>query len=323
MNNQIQLGYACINMELRESDIFTSRSAILKTANTKGIDYVKQLALANVDDLLKILIFNEAHGIRFYRLSSCIFPHLDNPLLESGAYGLDWIKDKLKIVGAYAKKYGHRLTMHPGQYVQLASVNIDVVDRSIKDIENHALLLKYLGYTPADGACLIIHGGGTFGDKNASITRFKENWNKLSKLAQSYVVLENDEFSYGVIDILELCEYLKIPFCLDLFHNSVAKDRIELTDDLWKRIIATWKSVTPKIHYSQQQSGLRVGAHSKTVDELPEFIFGIASKFNINLDIMLEVKDKERSVFKMYYKYFDPIIDVNGRINYLLKPAYT
>ena len=37
---------------------------------------------------------------------------------------------------------------------------------------------------------------------------------------------------------------------------------------------------------------------------------------------MLEVKDKEQSVFKMYYKYFDVKIDDSGCVSHKLKKKY-
>ncbi len=100
MDNEytVNLGYACINNELRDLDIFTSRSVILKTFDSKGLDYIKAMALENVDDLIKILIFNEAHGIRFFRISSCIFPHLGNPS-ASFQYDIEFAKEKFKLVG--------------------------------------------------------------------------------------------------------------------------------------------------------------------------------------------------------------------------------
>ena len=59
------------------------------------------------------------------------------------------------------------------------------------------------------------------------------------------------------------------------------------------------------MHVSEQQPGLRRGAHSKTIDSLPNYLFRLPSMFKTPLDIMLEVKDKEVSVFKIYHKYFD------------------
>ncbi|XWV26852.1 putative UV-damage endonuclease [Tupanvirus soda lake] len=324
-NYKIRIGYACINTELRNYDIFTSRSLILKTANTKGIDYVKQLAIENVDDLLKILIYNEAHGIRFFRISSCVFPHLGNPKLMDSDYDLDFVKDRLKAVGLYAKKHGHRLTMHPGQFIQLGSPNEEVVKQSFIDLINHAKLLQMLGYKPSDGSVLIIHGGGTFGDKKTTLARWKENYMKLPADVREYIALENDEIGYGIMDLLPFCEELDIPFCLDIFHNKVSKDRVPITKNLIRRIFATWyrRGIIPKIHVSEQQEGLRKGAHSKTLDKLPLYILRLPTMFKTPFDIMLEVKDKEVSVFKMYYKYFDIVMDSTGRVDYKLKEKYT
>ena len=271
----IRLGYACISMDLREWEIFTSRSLILATVKKKGIDYIKTLILINVDDLFKILIYNEAHGIRFFRISSCVFPHLGNPQIIDPNYDISFVKDQLKIIGSYAKMHGHRITMHPGQFVQLGSPNQDIIDRSINDLLNHAKLFEMLNYKPIDGAILIIHGGGTYGNKTEALARWKKTYLDLPLKLQPYISLENDEYNYGVDDLLPLCEELKIPFCLDVFHNSISNDKVVITKKLLKRIFKTWTihNMNPKIHVSEQQPNLRKGAHSKTLDKLPLYLF--------------------------------------------------
>ena len=76
--SSINLGYACINMELSNAPkakrITTNRSMIKRTFKDKGLDYASELALENCKDLIKILRWNETHGIRFFRLSSELFP---------------------------------------------------------------------------------------------------------------------------------------------------------------------------------------------------------------------------------------------------------
>jgi UV DNA damage endonuclease len=320
---QIRIGYACINTKLREFDVFTSRGMILKTFNDKGIDYVKKIALENIDDLLKILIFNECSGIRFFRISSSIFPQLGNPL-ASYNYDIEFAKDKLKIIGKFAKIFNHRLTAHPSQFVQLSSPNENVIKQSIVDLENHVKLFKTMNLNPLDGSVLIIHGGGTFGNKQAALERWEQNYLKLSTDVREYIVLENDEYGYNPIDLLPVCEKLNIPFCLDIFHNRVSKDRIPITKKLIRRIFATWykRDMIPKIHVSEQQKGLRRGAHSKTLDRLPLYLLKLPLMFKTPLDIMLEVKDKETSVFKIYHKYFDIKMDQTGKIDHILKKQY-
>ena len=72
------LGYACINMTLSEQPkskrITTNRSMIKRTFKAKGLPYASELALQNSRDLLAILKWNEQHDIRFFRISSDIFP---------------------------------------------------------------------------------------------------------------------------------------------------------------------------------------------------------------------------------------------------------
>jgi UV DNA damage endonuclease len=324
MTYTIRLGYACINTELREFDIFTSRSLILKTARDKGFSYINGLIKSNIDDLLKILIYNEAHGIRFFRITSCLFPHLCNPQLTESNYDIDFVKDELKMIGKYARLHGHRLTTHPGQYVQLGSNNDAVVKQSIIELENHAKLFKYLGLTPNDGSVMIIHGGGTYGDKISTLARWQENFHKLPKWISQYIALENDENCYSITDLLPFCEENQIPFCVDIFHNQVSKNRIPITKKLMGKIFDTWlkKGLQPKLHYSNQEPGLRRGTHSKTINKIPRFFLRLPSIYHTSIDIMLEVKDKEVSVFKIYYRYFDIKMDSSGRIYYLIKEKY-
>ncbi len=58
----------------REFEIFNSRDCIKKTFESGGLEGVGALALSNARDLVPLLLWNEAHGIRLFRLSSCIFP---------------------------------------------------------------------------------------------------------------------------------------------------------------------------------------------------------------------------------------------------------
>ena len=73
-----RFGYACINMGFsslpKSKRITTNRSMIKRTFQQKGINYASELALENTKDLLKILQWNEENDIKFYRMSSDIFP---------------------------------------------------------------------------------------------------------------------------------------------------------------------------------------------------------------------------------------------------------
>ena len=120
------------------------------------------------------------------------------------------------------------------------------------------------------------------------------------------------------------CIELQIPFCLDVFHNRISNDHCPITKRLLRKIFSTWsiRNLRPKIHISEQQLGLKKSAHSATLNRIPLFLLKIPTWFEIEIDLMLEVKDKEVSVFKMYHKYFDIKSDIAGRISYQLKEKY-
>ena len=113
----MNLGYACINTALSEvpksKRITTNRSMIKRTFQEKGLAYASELALQNCQDLLKILQWNEANNIKFYRMSSDVFPWAseyelkDLPDFDDIAYALDE-------ADAFATRHGHRITTHPG-----------------------------------------------------------------------------------------------------------------------------------------------------------------------------------------------------------------
>ena len=156
MCNEIgRLGYACLNTVLRAikpEPIFCSRTCRKDTIHKNGLDFAKDLGLKNTKDLIKLIevpsflsssqiqyVFtphyfkwNEENSIRFLRISSEMFPFASHAEL---GYDLSYAADELKAVGDLAKKLGHRLTTHPGQFTQLASPKEAVVEASIRELE--------------------------------------------------------------------------------------------------------------------------------------------------------------------------------------------
>ena len=118
-----------------------------------------------------------------------MFPYASH---ETYGYSLEYCAPLLAQVGALAKRYGHRLTMHPGQFTQLGSPRESVVRSSIRELEYHAEMLDRMG-VDQDGV-MIIHGGGVYGDKAAALARMKNViQHNLSVRARARLVLENDE----------------------------------------------------------------------------------------------------------------------------------
>ena len=141
----MNLAYACINMDLnsrpKNDRVTTNRSMIRRTFDEKGIKYASELALKNCLDLERIIRWNEAHGIKFYRMSSNAFPWASEYRFEELP---DWdaIRGSLERSGDFTKRHGHRITTHPGPFNKLASGKENVVLNTIKDLEIHGRIFE-------------------------------------------------------------------------------------------------------------------------------------------------------------------------------------
>ncbi|CAJ0767312.1 23956_t:CDS:10, partial [Entrophospora sp. SA101] len=255
-----RIGYAN-----QKPPIFCSRTCRIVTIKQKGMEYVKQLGIQNVTDLCTLVKWNEENNIKFMRISSDIFPFASH---EEYGYSLDYAAKELRIVGDFAKKNGHRLTTHPGQYNQLGSPNSAVVRKTYNDLSYHAEMMDLMGL-PKD-SIMVIHMGGVYNSKETTLKRFEDNYLKvLSPSIRDRLVLENDEICYNVQDLLPICKKLKIPLVLDCLNSGTLSDQDLL--DLIPEINKTWtdKGIKPKQHYSEGRPGasniMEKRAHSDRV----------------------------------------------------------
>ncbi|MCJ1286404.1 UV-damage endonuclease [Xylographa opegraphella] len=338
-----RLGYACLCTYLRYSNppVFSSRTcriaSILENRHplrnpdepphatknrpdrdqpadiSRGQAFVESLGIANAKDIVKMLRWNDRYGIKFLRLSSEMFPFASHE--EYGYKLAPFASEALAEAGKVAGELGHRLTTHPGQFTQLGSPRKSVIDNALRDLEYHAELLSLLKLPPQQDrdAVMILHLGGVFGDKEATLERFRENYKRLSPEIKKRLVLENDDVSWSVHDLLPLCEELNIPMVLDFHHNNIIFDSEHIREgtkdimDLYPRILATWKrkNITPKMHYSEPTPAAITGRqrrkHNPRVATLPPC--------PPDMDLMIEAKDKEQAVFELMRTFKLPGFD--------------
>lgn len=328
-----RLGYACLNTYLRNANppVFSSRTcriaSILENRHPlkdpsqpahatknrpdrdqpadikRGQAFVEALGLANAQDIPKMLRWNDKYRIKFLRLSSEMFPFASHDVY--GYKLAPFASQALAEAGHVAAQLGHRLTTHPGQFTQLGSPRKEVIDASIRDLKYHAELLSLLKLpTQLDkDAVMILHMGGIFGDKAATLDRFRKNYTNLDQNIKDRLVLENDDVCYSVHDLLPTCEDLNIPLVLDFHHHNIIFDADKLREgtqdiiELFPRIRATWtrKGITQKMHYSEPTPGAITGSqrrkHNPRVATLPPC--------RPDMDLMIEAKDKEQAVFEL------------------------
>ena len=224
----MNLGYACINMNLSnpkqfgsdKEKITTNRSMIKRTFQEKGVEYVSELALQNVIDLNHIIKWNEQHNIKFFRMSSEIFPWASEYKWED-LPDIKMIKVWLENAGLMASEYGQRLTSHPGPFNVLVSPNPKVVDNTITDLSIHGDIMDFMGLSRTPYNKINIHCNGVYGDKQSAMDRFCKNFERLPMSVQSRLTVENDDKAsmYSVKDLYEgIHKRIGIPITFDYHH---------------------------------------------------------------------------------------------------------
>ena len=187
----------------------------------------------------------------------------------------------------------------------MGSPRKEVIENAIRDLNYHAELLDLLRLPEQQDkdAVMILHMGGVFGDKAATLDRFRENYARLAPNVKKRLVLENDDVSWSVHDLLPVCEELNIPMVLDYHHHNIIFDADKLREgtrdimDLYPRIKATWdrKGITQKMHYSEPTPAAITGRQRRKHNPRPATLPPCPP----NMDLMIEAKDKEQAVFEL------------------------
>ena len=299
----INLGYACINTKLsglpKSKRITTNRTMIKRTFQQKGIKYASELALANVRDLKKIIQWNEDHNIKFYRMSSEMFPWASEYNIED----LPDFENIARIMGEagdLANKYGQRLTTHPGPFNKLASPKEKVVLSTITDLEIHGKMLDLLKQPRTPQAKINIHVGAAYGDKPMALGNFNRNFERLSDAVKTRLTVENDDRPslYSTHDLYHsVFADTGVPIVFDYHHHKFCGGGQSEKEALFMAK-ETWGDITPVVHYSESRSveyndeKIKPNAHS-------DLVTGPIDDYGLVLDVMIEAKHKELAVKKL------------------------
>ena len=243
-----------------------------------GKNRVQSKALSNcrkLEDILTTYFSTQPVNLRSFRISSELFPCYT---LDFTREWYDEIREEIKTIlaraGEAARRHSVRLSVHPGQYTVLASNKPDVVEKSIEDLEYHALYGQYMNI-PAQDFSMNIHLQGLYGGKHEDgIKRFATHFPYLSDYAQGCLSVENEDKpnGYDIHHTLELAQRIPIRCTLDTHHYDCHRmvetervnvegkyvnrkvrevDHITVTSDLFKEAVKSWKGIRPLFHVSQ------------------------------------------------------------------------
>ena len=285
----MKIGYPCINYSIGKKTISTFRlSSYSEERIIQSIKY-------NLNTLLEILNYNVAHNLMFFRISSDIIPFASHPICTFNWQ--EFFRPDFKKIGEFILKNNLRISMHPDQFVLINAKNHNIVERSIKELEYHTEILDLMNLDSS--AKIQIHVGGIYGDKQLSKKRFISNSDLLSDKIKKRLVIENDDHLYHLTDCLEIHDKIGIPVLFDTFHHECFGNNLDLIEAI-KKADHTWnhsKDGIMMIDYSNQEKDHRKGKHSKTLI-FKKFLEFIRLTSFTDFDIMLEIKDKEKSAKK-------------------------
>jgi UV DNA damage endonuclease len=250
-----------------------------------------EIVTANLDAIEATLRWNADHDIRYHRLNTWTVPFASHPVVD-----VDWrsaFADRLGRIGAFVRAEGMRLTVHPGQYIRLTSPEPEVVRQSVAELAAHAELFDLMGL---DGTHKVqIHTGVPGDDKPAAIERFVASWHALPDPVRARLAIENDERLFSLADNLAIHARTGIPLVFDTFHHTLFNTGESLAEAL-DLVQPTWEGHGPAmLDYSTQDSTKPSGAHTQSIDPADfAAVYPLLAKHDV--DVMLEIKDKEASV---------------------------
>ncbi|MBT1703336.1 UV DNA damage repair endonuclease UvsE [Chryseosolibacter indicus] len=298
----MRIGYACINISLSEKSIQVNRSMVKRTFESKGPSYASALALKNVSDLAKIIDWNIENGVLLYRLSSDMFPWMSEYELRD-LPDFEAIAKILARSGEKAREYGLRLTFHPGQFDVLATNSDRVLNNTIKDLRQHGEIMDLMNLPRTPFAKINIHVGSAVSNKQDAIDRFCNNYLKLPESVKTRLTVENDDKvnMYSIKDLLAIHERIGIPIVFDYFHHQFCTGGLAEEEAL-KAAVNTWpKYITPIVHYSSSKRKYEDKNAANVAHA--DYIYQYMQRYNVDVDVVLEAKAKEKAVARYKKEY--------------------
>ena len=270
----------------------------------------------SLDNLDAILAYCDDHDIRFYRMATGLAPYASHPDLPQFRDAPQRHAERLAQIGEKARALGMRISSHPGQYTVLNSEHAEVRRLAAVELEVQAELMDGMGLGPE--CVVILHVGGAAGGTEAALDRFEEGFATLSDAARNRLVIENDDRTFSLRDVLELHHRIGRPVAWDILHHHCNDpDRIPDREAL-TLALGTWPDgVMPKIHYSTPKTAMeekkrKVGrrverswvlpqlrAHADMIDPIAFEHFVTQTADGLEFDVMLEAKAKDLALLRL------------------------
>ncbi|MEI5909383.1 UV DNA damage repair endonuclease UvsE [Bacillus spongiae] len=296
----VRLGYVAMSVHLKNaspSQTMTYKQFSSIKDRGAAIQKLERIAISNLENCLRLLKYNVENEIEFFRFSSKLIPLALHPNLEGWRY-MSALKKPFAEIAEFLALHPMRVDFHPDHFVVLNAIREEVLKNSLLQLKLHEQLLKAMRIDPTHRC--VLHVGGAYGDKEKALEQFIHNWGVIPQSLQKMIILENDDTTFSMTDVLYLCEKLGIPHVFDYHHYLAHHD--DLWEDHWDRVVASWSQspVPLKMHISSPRSPSKFRAHADYIeaDTLLTFLQKVNGSVE-RIDCMIEAKKKDDALFKL------------------------
>lgn len=264
----------------------------------------------------EVVAYLERHDLRMYRMASALAPYASHPDLPQFRDQVRECAQELAELGVTVRAAGIRLSTHPGQYTVLNSEAPAVRAAAAAELEVQASLLDAMGLD--EEAVVVLHVGSAAGGHEAAFDRFRRGLEHLSDRARARLVLENDDRSFALVDVLALAEDTGLRVVWDVLHHRCLDPAAIPDREAMATAFATWPAgTTPKVHFSSprldvHERATRVGrrvtrrtvlpqlrAHADLIDPIAFEYFVRSAAGQRPFDVMLEAKAKDLALLRL------------------------
>lgn len=302
--SNIKPSLCCIHTGLQEQEIkfnVMTYAQYNKLGKDAAMKVLADRSLNNIKAIHAILKECAKNGWN-YRIGSNVFPLMTHPDLSftvDDFYNADEIRAEFAAAAQTIKQHRIRCSMHPDQFVVPASPNPKVVENSIRDLEQHAMIMDMLELPRSYEAPINIHmncyNDGKFSEV---IDRLEKVLSRLSNSVRSRLVFENEDKlkSWTVYNLYEhLYKRTGIPITFDNLHHKCNPDAAS-EQYAFEMALSTWpKNIIPLFHFSESLIGNNPRAHA----DFPTFVPDIYANYKGDLHLDFEFKLKEVAILKV------------------------
>jgi UV DNA damage endonuclease len=250
-------------------------------------------------------------SLRMVRLSSDILPVYTQPDFSYFWRRTDvvrYLESNFRKVGDLARDRNVRLSMHPGQFTVLASINEGIVGRSIEEFEYHADMVRYMGYGKSFQDFKInVHISGKQGPEG-----IRSAYKRLTPEARNCITIENEENAWGINDCLSISDI--VPIVLDVHHHWIREgEYINPTDDRVSRVVDSWRGLRPTCHYSVSREDYLVDHNALTAPDHAQLLLNGYKKQKLRAHSDFYWNQKTNEWVLGFWDQFDIMCESKGK----------